>query len=198
MRLGGWYNGYRFVGDMDEVRISNVVRSADWVKLEYENQKPLQTLVGGIVPAGSDFSVSPASVTMNESTGTTLTAQAGGAQKTYWIYKKNAQETLLATDQLTLNYTAPRLSANDSAVIQFKAVFAGGTQTIDVPLTVLDTVPDPAFTLVPSTTQWDGRQTMTVTANITNLAAMQAAGFGHVDVHNLTAGVVALHVGIRC
>ncbi|GCL65122.1 bifunctional demethylmenaquinone methyltransferase/2-methoxy-6-polyprenyl-1,4-benzoquinol methylase UbiE [Pseudaquabacterium pictum] len=27
---------------------------------------------------------------------------------------------------------------------------------------------------------------------------MQAAGFGHVDVHNLTAGVVALHVGIRC
>jgi len=29
-------------------------------------------------------------------------------------------------------------------------------------------------------------------------AMMQAAGFGHVDVHNLTAGVVALHVGIRC
>ena len=29
-------------------------------------------------------------------------------------------------------------------------------------------------------------------------AMMQAAGFGHVDVHNLTGGVVALHVGIRC
>jgi demethylmenaquinone methyltransferase/2-methoxy-6-polyprenyl-1,4-benzoquinol methylase len=27
---------------------------------------------------------------------------------------------------------------------------------------------------------------------------MKAAGFGHVDVHNLTAGVVALHVGIKC
>ncbi|MDO5653296.1 MAG: class I SAM-dependent methyltransferase, partial [Brachymonas sp.] len=27
---------------------------------------------------------------------------------------------------------------------------------------------------------------------------MQAAGFGHVDCHNLTAGVVALHVGIKC
>jgi demethylmenaquinone methyltransferase/2-methoxy-6-polyprenyl-1,4-benzoquinol methylase len=27
---------------------------------------------------------------------------------------------------------------------------------------------------------------------------MKASGFGHVDVHNLTAGVVALHVGIRC
>ena len=27
---------------------------------------------------------------------------------------------------------------------------------------------------------------------------MKAAGFGHVDVHNLSAGVVALHVGIKC
>jgi demethylmenaquinone methyltransferase / 2-methoxy-6-polyprenyl-1,4-benzoquinol methylase len=27
---------------------------------------------------------------------------------------------------------------------------------------------------------------------------MNAAGFGHVDIHNLSAGVVALHVGIKC
>ncbi len=29
-------------------------------------------------------------------------------------------------------------------------------------------------------------------------AMMKTAGFGHVDVHNLSAGVVALHVGIKC
>ena len=29
-------------------------------------------------------------------------------------------------------------------------------------------------------------------------AMMKTAGFGHVDVHNLTAGVVALHAGIKC
>jgi demethylmenaquinone methyltransferase / 2-methoxy-6-polyprenyl-1,4-benzoquinol methylase len=29
-------------------------------------------------------------------------------------------------------------------------------------------------------------------------ALMKAAGFGHVDVHNLNAGIVALHVGIKC
>ena len=29
-------------------------------------------------------------------------------------------------------------------------------------------------------------------------AMMKAVGFGHVDVHNLSAGVVALHVGIKC
>lgn len=27
---------------------------------------------------------------------------------------------------------------------------------------------------------------------------MKEAGFGHVDVHNLSLGVVALHVGIKC
>ena len=29
-------------------------------------------------------------------------------------------------------------------------------------------------------------------------ALMKQAGFGHVDVHNLTGGMVALHVGIKC
>ena len=29
-------------------------------------------------------------------------------------------------------------------------------------------------------------------------AMMQSAGFGHVDFHNMTGGVAALHVGIRC
>ena len=29
-------------------------------------------------------------------------------------------------------------------------------------------------------------------------AMMKAAGFGHVDVHNLAAGIVALHVGVKC
>jgi demethylmenaquinone methyltransferase/2-methoxy-6-polyprenyl-1,4-benzoquinol methylase len=29
-------------------------------------------------------------------------------------------------------------------------------------------------------------------------ALMHKGGFGHVDYHNLTGGVVALHVGIKC
>ena len=29
-------------------------------------------------------------------------------------------------------------------------------------------------------------------------ALMKTAGFGHVDVHNLAAGAVALHAGIKC
>jgi demethylmenaquinone methyltransferase/2-methoxy-6-polyprenyl-1,4-benzoquinol methylase len=29
-------------------------------------------------------------------------------------------------------------------------------------------------------------------------ALMKTSGFGHVDYHNLTGGVAALHVGIKC
>jgi demethylmenaquinone methyltransferase/2-methoxy-6-polyprenyl-1,4-benzoquinol methylase len=29
-------------------------------------------------------------------------------------------------------------------------------------------------------------------------ALMKQNGFGHVDFHNMSAGVVALHVGIKC
>jgi demethylmenaquinone methyltransferase/2-methoxy-6-polyprenyl-1,4-benzoquinol methylase len=29
-------------------------------------------------------------------------------------------------------------------------------------------------------------------------AMMKTAGFGHVDVHNMAGGAVALHVGIKC
>ncbi len=184
--------GFTFVGQMDELRISNVVRSANWVKMEYENQKPQQTLVGGIVRSGSQFSVTPKSVKMKELATTTLTAQAGGAQKVYWIYKKADLETVLATDQLTFDYTAPRITGNDSGVIQFKAVFAGETKTIDVPVMVIDTVPDPVFTLVPSSTSWDGRSTMTVTAKIGNLAAMKTAGFDTLNYKWSVNGVAVI------
>ena len=29
-------------------------------------------------------------------------------------------------------------------------------------------------------------------------ALMQECGFGHVDYHNMTGGICALHVGIKC
>ena len=80
MWIGGWYDVYDFSGDVDEVRIANVVRSADWARLEYENQKPLQTLVGPVVQSGNAFSVSTESLTVNEGQSATVSAQAAGAE----------------------------------------------------------------------------------------------------------------------
>ena len=189
MYLGGWYDNYTFVGDMDEVRISNVTRSANWIKMEYENQKPLQTLVGSLVQAGATFSATPAAVTLNEGTSTTLTAQAGGAQKVYWSLVQGGVETVLATDQFTFNVSAGRTTGNQAFVIRFKGIYPTGNQTVDIPVTVTDTIPDPVFTLSASTGLWDGRQTMTVTPNITNLAALQAAGAANLTYTWSVAGV---------
>ena len=79
--LGGWYHNYDFVGDLDEVRISKVARSAEWIKLHYENTKPMQTLVGPIVQPGNEFSVSQTKLEVDEGQSVTVTAKAGGAQK---------------------------------------------------------------------------------------------------------------------
>ena len=64
---------------MDEVRISKVARSADWVKLQYENQKPLQTLVGPLVRPGVEFAVSEKSIQLLEGKSITVQAKAGGS-----------------------------------------------------------------------------------------------------------------------
>ena len=65
-----------------------------------------------------------------------------------------------------------------------------------------------SFNVLPRVGQWvagDGEsyrylaESIRVHPDQTTLKAMmKTAGFGHVDVHNLSAGVVALHVGIKC
>ena len=65
-----------------------------------------------------------------------------------------------------------------------------------------------SFTVLPRLGQWvagDGQSYRYLAESIrmhpdqaTLEAMMKAAGFGHVDVHNLAGGVVALHVGVRC
>ena len=188
--IGGWY-GFNYVGDMDEVRISNVTRSADWIKMEYENQKPLQTLAGSLVQAGSTFSVSPTSVTMNEGTTTTLTGQAGGAQKVYWIQRVNGVDTVVATDQLSYTLSAGRTTGGTSFQMVFRAVFPAQTSDIVIPVTVNEAIPDPVFTLTgPST--WDGRQTITITPNISNLSTLNSLGVANLNYTWSVAGVAVI------
>ncbi len=201
MRLGGWYNNYSFVGEMDEARLSKFTRSANWIKMEYESQKPLQTMVGTLVQAGSTFSASPESVTMGEGTSTDLTGEAGGAQKVFWIRKENGVETILAVDQFTLNVPAGRVTGNRSFVIQFKGIYPNEIRTVDIPVTVTDDIADPEFTLT-GPSSWDGRETIMVTPEISNLDTLQAQGLdnftykwtvnGVAVVKQITPGVLTL------
>lgn len=175
--IGGWYHNYDFVGDIDEVRISSVARSADWVKLEFENQKPMQTLIGPVVQAGSAFSVSPANVTVTEGQRAVISAQAGGAQKVYWTLKSDGRETLIATDRFALDFDAGRVTGDKAASLQFKAIYANEVKTRDIPITIKEAIPEPVFTLQ-APAKWDGRAAIEVVPQIANLSQMQAAGAG--------------------
>ena len=177
MWIGGWYDNYDFVGDIDEVRISKVARSADWIRLEYENQKPLQTLVGTLVRPGDAFSVAPAAIAIDEGRRATVNAQAGGAQKVYWILKREGAETVVAVDQHSYTLDAGRVVGDASYVLQFKAVYPNGVKFKDIPVTVKEAIPEPAFTLN-APAKWNGRDTLAIVPDISNLKAMEAAGAG--------------------
>ena len=185
--------GNGFLGDMDEVRVSNEARSADWVKLQYENQKPLQTLVGPLVQPGTTFAAAPDKLTVVEGKRATVTVKAGGAQKIYWIVKKGATETMVAVD--CFSYTVGgRVTGDDAFTVRVKAVYTDGVKTLDIPVIIKEDIPEPVFTLKGPAT-WNGRDPVEVVPDIKNLAAMKAKGVG--DLHyvwNVTGGVVTKEV----
>ena len=123
--LGGWYDNYDFSGDLDEVRLSRVVRSPEWARLQYENQKPLQTLVGPVVPAGTAFAVSTDRLDLLEGERATVTAEAGGARKVSWAVTRDGVETIVAVDTFSCTFDAGRVSGDATASLVFRAICAG-------------------------------------------------------------------------
>jgi hypothetical protein len=180
--IGGWKQvsgNYDFDGDIDEVRISKVARSADWVKLSYENQKPMQTLVGPLVQTGTEFSLSQESISVKEGENVEFIAKAGGAQKTYWILKRDGHEEVVATDRFHFVFDAGRVSGDAKASLQFKAVYADTVKTKDIAITIKEAIPDPVFRLS-APTAWEGRKTINVWLQVTNQSTLQAKGAGEI------------------
>ena len=154
--LGGWYHNYTFVGDLDEVRVSKVVRSAAWVRLQYENQKPLGSLTGPLVRSGSEFSVSPAEAVLKEGETASFVATAVGARKISWVLRRDGKETVVAVNSLKHAYDAGRVTADASGVLEVRALYPEGMRVLSIPLTIREAIPEPVFTLS-APAEWDGR-----------------------------------------
>ncbi|MCY2952546.1 MAG: autotransporter-associated beta strand repeat-containing protein [Planctomycetota bacterium] len=191
MYIGGWYDNYRFVGDIDEVRIFKVTRSADWVRLQYENQKPLQTVVGPLVQAGTDFSVSEERISLLEGKSAAVSGKAGGAQKVYWILKRGDKQTIAAVDRFHFTLDAGRVTGDQSLTLEFKAVYPDDVKTLDIPVTIREDVPEPVFALQ-SPVRWDGREPIEVVPQISNLQAMQAKGAGNLKFDWTVSGLAVI------
>ena len=191
MWIGGWYHNYDFIGDIDEVRISGVTRSPAWIKLEYENQKTLHTLVGPLVKPGHTLSVSPGELTVSEGQSASVMARAAGVHKLYWILKRGAKETLVAVDQRSYRFDAGRVSGDESWVLQLRAIYPDGVRTKDVAIKIKEAIPDPVISLK-APKQWDGRKTIKIVPQITNVQAMQEAGAGQLAYDWRVSGMAVI------
>jgi len=177
MTVGGLRNSFQFAGDIDEVRVSRVARSADWIKLQYENQKAQQTLVGSLVQPGSAFSVSPGEIKISEGKSITVTAQAGGAQKVYWIVRRDGTDTIAAVDQYSYTLDAGRVVADTDYILQFKAIYANEVKTRNMAVRIKEDIPEPVYYLR-APAAWNGRDAIEVKPEIANLEAMKTKGAG--------------------
>jgi hypothetical protein len=192
MWIGGWYHNYNFVGDIDELRISKVVRSPDWVRLQYENQKPMQTLVGTVVQAGNEFGVAKSPETLEEGKSVTLEANAGGAQRMYWTVTRGGKETIVATDRMRYAFDAGRTVGGDSAIVRFNAVYPKEVKVKEIPVKITEAIPEPEFVLQ-APKAWDGRSTIEVVPQMLNLEAMKAKGADELNIAWRISDLATIH-----
>jgi hypothetical protein len=190
--LGDHGNGRGpFNGALDEVRFESVARSVNWLKLCFENQKPLQSLVGPLVQDGDEFSVSRKSLKMKEGASIALSAKAGGARKVYWVLQDGDKEEILAVDCYNYTFDAGRVAEDKKVALQFKALFASGVKSLTIPIAIQESVPDPVYTLnVPKT--WNGRDELVISPSISNLAEMTAKGASKLNYEWKVSGMATI------
>lgn len=187
MRMGGW-NEYDFVGDIDEVRISSVRRTDDWIKMEYENQKNNQSLVGNIIKKGNQFSISKKNILLVEGNNTTITAAVNGAIKVFWILKKGNDEIELSTDRLTQKIESGRVSGNKQLTLIFKAIYLDSIKTVKLPIFIQENRPDPKFSFqIP--TKWNGRDKIEIIPIINNIEQLKFKHASNLTYKWSTSGI---------
>jgi len=190
--LGDHGNGRGpFNGALDEVRFESVARSRNWLKLCFDNQKPLQSLVGPLIQDGDEFSVSKASLVMKEGASITLSAKAGGARKVYWVLQDGDKEEILAVDRFNHTFDAGRITEDKTVALHLKALFASGVKTLTTPITIQESVPDPVYTLNVSKT-WNGRDELVISPSISNLTEMKANGAGELNYSWKVSGMATI------
>jgi len=190
--LGDHGNGRGpFNGALDEVRFESVARSGNWLKLCFENQKPLQSLVGSLVQDGNVFSVSQSSLTLKEGASVALTARAGGARKIFWVLKDGDREQILAVDRFNYSFNAGRVAEDKTVALQFRAVFGSGMKTKTIRIAIQEDIPNPAYTLdVPQ--NWNGRDELEISPSIINLAEMKSKGAGDLNYSWTVSGMATI------
>ncbi|MGY8767180.1 MAG: GDSL-type esterase/lipase family protein, partial [Pirellulales bacterium] len=112
--------------------------------------------------------------------------------KVSWILKQDGEETVVAVDRFRFTFDAGRVTGDRDLVLRFKAVYEDGVKTIDIPVSVQEAIFEPAFTLqAPS--NWNGRQSIEIISDVTNLKQMQAQGADKLDYDWRVSGLATIN-----
>jgi hypothetical protein len=182
-------------GIIDEVRISSVTRSDDWVKLSFENQKGAQSLVSLPITEGcvADFGVSDDTVITAEGGSYSVSATAKCALRYQWSLVVDQNTVIpLSSEGLTISQNAGRISGDTTFTLRFGALYDTGWASEDVVVEIIDNIPDPEFTIsspIAQGEQWNGRDTITIKAVVSNLAAIKASPDSIINYVWTTSGI---------
>jgi hypothetical protein len=170
-----WAADQYFQGKLDEPELAKAARSADWVKLAYQNQRSGQTLVTVVKPSECTAIFSaPNDTSVAEGEILSMTATVECASEFSWSVVSGPSQRLLDPESRTLVVKIPRVTADTAVVYRVTAQFGDSTRTRDVHVAIREAIPDPIFTL-PSLADWNGKDSIAVKPAISNLAAIRAS-----------------------
>ena len=164
--IGGWYDVYSYEGAMDEVRVSSVARSPEWIKLEYANQAPNQCLVGHVVMQGGEVTLTADRLVLNQGETVTYKANVPGALSVSWT---GAQGQLIAGRtgfSETLDLLPPG-KAEFRGICRLWAVLPQGVIEKSVEVTWKRVFPEPVLKLN-APQAWDGRTELRLKLDVVN------------------------------
>lgn len=173
-RFSGGTSEY-FNGDADELRVSSLARSADWIKLEYENQKANQSLVTlKLSPRCQAKFSGPPATTANEGALLTLLATADCASAFSWSVLSGPAPAILDPEVQRLSVIVPRVVGDVDFVYRFTATYPDSSPHWDVRVTIKEGIPEPAFNF-PAILAWTGQDSLAFIPVVTNLSAIKAS-----------------------
>ena len=170
--IGGWYDVYSYEGDMDEVRVSSVARSPEWIKLEYANQAPNQCLVGHVVTQGGEVTLAADRLVLNQGETVTYKANVPGALSVSWT---GAQGQLIAgrTGFSETVDLLPPGKAEFRGTCRLWAVLPQGVIEKSVEVTWKRVFPEPMLKLVVPKA-WDGHTELRLKLDVVNGEQLKA------------------------
>jgi hypothetical protein len=160
--VGAWYttNSYNFPGVVDELRISSVVRSADWISTEYNNQSSSSSFYSAASPetatiAATVFSPVDNSTTAGISQNLVITFSEIWDSQTGFIKVKKNSENLLVEN---LDILGSRITGNGTTTLTIDPgnnLHAGTPYYVTIDSTALANSTGDNYAGISSTTQWN-------------------------------------------